>query len=83
MVFAGVPATITMYVVENTTPDDYGPSYSAATLAFGVTQMLAPQIGGLVADLSGSFALVFLLSAGFALTGTVAALQLSRRDGHQ
>lgn len=79
LLFGGIPGMITLYVVENTTVDDYGPSYAAATLAFGVAQMLSPQIGGLIADLTGSFALVFLLSSGFALTGTVSALRLPQR----
>ncbi|MEM7272153.1 MAG: MFS transporter [Actinomycetota bacterium] len=79
LLFAGLPTTITLYFVENTSVDDYGPSFAAGTLAFGVAQMLSPQVGGLVADLTGSFTPVFLLSAGFALTGTAAALRLPRR----
>ena len=74
--FAGIPGLITVYVVENTTIETYGPSYSAATLAFGVAQMLSPQVGGLIADLTGSFTPIFLLSAAFALTGTLAAHRL-------
>jgi MFS family permease len=76
LLFAGIPTLITLYIVENTSTADYGPSFSAATLAFGVAQMLAPQVGGLVADIAGSFTLVFILSSGFAVTGLVAALQL-------
>lgn len=75
-VFAGIPALITLYVVSNTSTEDFGPSFAAATLAFGVAQMLSPQVGGLLADLTGSFTLVFVLSAIFALTGTAAALRL-------
>lgn len=78
LLFAGIPGNITFYFVENTTVEDYGPSFAAGTLAFGVAQMLAPQVGGLIADLSGSFTPVFLLSAAFALTGTVASLRLPR-----
>jgi len=80
LIFAGIPTTITLYVVENTTVDDYGPSFAAATLAFGVAQMIAPQIGGLLADLQGSFTIVFVLSAALAATGLVAALRL---PGHE
>ena len=76
MLFAGIPGMITLYVVENTTIDNYGPSFAAATLAFGVAQMLSPQVGGLLADLTGSFTAVFLLSAGVALTGAAASLAL-------
>ena len=77
--FAGIPGIITLYVVENTSVDDFGPSFAAATLAFGIAQMLSPQVGGLLADLTGSFTVVFLLSSTFALLGTFASLRLPRR----
>ncbi|MFT5531418.1 MAG: putative MFS family arabinose efflux permease [Candidatus Poriferisodalaceae bacterium] len=79
MLFSGIPSTITLYVVNNTTSDDYGPSFAAATLAFGVAQTVSPQFGGFIADLSGSFTLVFMLSSVFAATGLVAALRLPRQ----
>jgi predicted MFS family arabinose efflux permease len=79
LLFAGIPGLITLYVVENTTVDDFGPSFAAATLSFGVAQMMSPQIGGRIADITGSFTLVFVLSSGFALIGTAAALRLPRR----
>ena len=79
LLFAGVPSMITLYVVENTTVEDYGPSFAAATLAFGVAQMISPQIGGVLADLTGSFTTVFLLSAALAATGLVAALRLPKQ----
>ncbi len=78
--FAAVPAIITLFVVEHTSVDDYGPSFAAATLAFGVAQMLAPQVGGALADATGSFTPVFILSAAFALCGATAALRLPRRE---
>lgn len=83
LLFAGIPTTITLYVVENTTVDDYGPAFAAATLAFGIAQMLGPQIGGVIADASGSFTPVFVVSAALALTGAVASWRLpgERRPG--
>ena len=81
LLFAGIPTTITLYVVENTTVDDYGPAFAAATLAFGIAQMLGPQIGGLIADAAGSFTPVFVLSAGLAVTGAVASWRLPTRAG--
>lgn len=80
LLFAGIPAMITLYVVENTTVEDYGPSFAAATLAFGVAQMISPQAGGVIADATGSFTIVFLLSAGLAATGVAASLRLPARE---
>jgi predicted MFS family arabinose efflux permease len=76
LLFAGIPSTITLYVVEHTSVDAYGPSFAAATLAFGVAQMVAPQLGGLIADVSGSFTLVFVLSATLAVVGLLASSRL-------
>ena len=67
--FSGLPTVIAAYVVDTTDAATYGPAYSAATLAFGVAQMAAPQVGGALADWRGSFTIVFLLSALVALFG--------------
>ena len=80
LLFSGLPSMITLYVVENTTTEDYGASFAAATLAFGIAQMLSPQVGGLVADVTGSFGVVFALSAFFGLTGAAAAIGLPRSE---
>ncbi len=78
MMFAGLAAVIASYVVKHTTPERFGPSYAAATFAFGVSQMLAPQVGGALADATGNFTAVFALSAVFALGGAVASNKLPR-----
>ena len=76
LLFSAFPMLITLYVVENTTAEDYGPSFSAATLAFGITQIISPPFGGLLADFSGSFTIVFLVAALMGLLGLMASLRL-------
>ena len=76
LLFAGIPTLITLYVVSNTSDEDYGPTFAAATFAFGVAQMISPQLGGSIADLAGSFTAVFLLSIGLAAIGLGASLRL-------
>jgi MFS family permease len=71
--FSGLPSVIAAYVVDTTDASTYGPVYSAATLAFGVAQVAAPQVGGVLADWRGSFTIVFLLSAAMAVVGAVAS----------
>ncbi len=80
LLFSGLPTLMTIYVVENTTAEDYGPSFAAATLAFGIAQTISPPIGGFIADLSGSFTLVFLLSGAMGIVGLMASLQLPRHN---
>lgn len=74
--FSGAPAVIAAYVVDATDGSTYGPVYSAATLAFGVAQMAAPQVGGVLADWRGSFTSVFLLSAAVAVAGAALSSRL-------
>ncbi|MEY2959862.1 MAG: hypothetical protein RLZZ01_2430 [Actinomycetota bacterium] len=76
LVFSGAPALIIGHVVDHTDSSTYGPAFSATTLAFGIAQMVSPQIGGAIADVSGSFTWVFVLSAAVSAVGAVAASRL-------
>jgi predicted MFS family arabinose efflux permease len=80
LMFSGMPALIIAHIVDHTTVETYGPAFSAATLAFGVTQMISPQIGGAIADRLGSFTAVFVLSAVVAFIGAAFASRLPDRD---
>ena len=76
MMFGGLPSVIATYIVQASDHVTYGPRYAVATLAFGIAQVTSPQVGGLLADLTGSFTIVFLLSGGVALLGAVASSML-------
>ena len=78
LLFSGIPSLMTLYVVENTAANDYAPSFAAATLAFGLAQTISPPIGGLIADLSGSFTWVFLLSCVMGVIGLIVALRMPK-----
>lgn len=83
MMFAGLPSMLIAHVVDETTVDTYGPAFSAATLAFGVAQMISPQIGGVIADATGSFTAVFILSMAVCLIGAAASTRLPGRAAPQ
>ena len=76
--FGGIPSVIAAYLVDRTDAATYGPSYAAATFAFGVAQVSSPQIGGLIADWRGSFTLVFVVSATAMTSGALFAWALPR-----
>lgn len=78
MVFSGIPSVIAAYIVQHSTPETYGPRYAVATLAFGVAQVSSPQVGGLIADATGSFTVVFLLAATIAALGAFACYRLPK-----
>lgn len=77
LMFSGMPALIIAHIVDHTDTDTYGPAFSAATLAFGIMQMISPQIGGAIADAAGSFTPVFVLSAVVSLVGAAAGSRLT------
>lgn len=76
--FGGIPSVIAAYLVDRTDGTTYGPSYAAATFAFGMAQVSSPQLGGLIADWRGSFTLVFVTSAVVMAAGGVVAAALPR-----
>lgn len=78
LLFGGLPSVIAAYLIDRTDASTYGPSYAAATFAFGIAQVSSPQVGGLIADWRGSFTLVFLVSAAAMTTGTVFAFALPK-----
>jgi len=81
LLFSALPTLITLYVVTHTSTANYGPSFAAATLIFGLAQTLSPATGGLIADLTGSFFVVFLLAGILGLVGFLAALRLPQDTG--
>lgn len=80
ILFSGLPSLMAIYVVENTTVEDYGPSFAAATLAFGLAQTVSPPVGGFVADITGSFTPVFLMASTLGVLGLLISLQLPKKQ---
>ena len=76
LLFAALPTLVTLFVVQNTSAEDYGPSFAVATLSFGIAQTISPPIGGFIADQTGTFSYVFLLSGLVSLVGMAASLRL-------
>jgi len=54
ILFGGLPSVIAAYMIDRTDTTTYGPTYAAATFAFGLAQVISPQVGGLIADWQGS-----------------------------
>ncbi len=78
ILFGGLPTVIAAYIIDRTDETSYGPTYAAATFAFGLAQVASPQAGGAIADWRGSFTMVFLLSAAVMASGSLFALALPR-----
>lgn len=78
ILFGGLPSVIAAYMIDRTDTTTYGPTYAAATFAFGLAQVISPQVGGLLADWQGSFLWVFILSAAVMASGSLFAFALPK-----
>ncbi len=78
LVLGAVPVLLTLYILTHTSSADYAPTFVAATSSFVVAQIVGALVGGAVITGSGSIAPAFLLSAGLATVGLVAALQIPK-----
>lgn len=76
LAFAGVPATTATYLRDHLTAREFGSGFGVITLAFGLGQLLAPQIGGWLGDALSSFTLVFIVAAGVAATASLGSGRL-------
>lgn len=79
LAFAGVPATTATYLRDHLSALEFGSGFGVITLAFGVGQLLAPQIGGWLGDALESFTLVFVLAAAVATLAALGSARLSDR----
>jgi MFS family permease len=79
LAMSGAPAVLAAHLADSLDPHRFAAAFGAVTLVFGLAQLLGPQLGGWIADRTGSFSTAFLLAAGAALGAAVAAATLPRR----
>ena len=75
MAFTGVPTTVAARISDIVSAERFGAAFGAATLAFGAGLLIGPQLGGFLADRSGSFKPAFLVVIGCALLGALIGLR--------
>ncbi|MDQ1673053.1 MAG: hypothetical protein QOC98_1615 [Frankiaceae bacterium] len=76
---AGQPAVLAAHLGDHLRPRAFASAFGALTLFFGLAQLGAPQLGGVLREAAGNFTLVFSLAAVLALLGVVAAASMPRR----
>lgn len=81
LAFAGVPANTATYLRDHLSAREFGSGFGVVTLAFGVGQLLAPQIGGWLGDTLSSFTIVFVLAAIVAAVSAVGSGRLYTTAG--
>jgi MFS family permease len=78
IVMSGLGSVVAAYVRDHTTEDSFAPAFGAITVFFGVAQLLGPELGGFLAEHTGSFRSAFLVSACGGLAGAAASAALPR-----
>ena len=78
--FSGVPSVISAHISDHLDARSFAAAFGVVTLSFGIAQIFGPQIGGIIGDETGSFTLVFLLSAAMSAVGLAAAGRIPRAE---
>lgn len=74
LLMTAVGTVLVAYLSDVLDPRWMGTAFGSATVSLGLAQLLAPPVGGWLADVTGSFAVVFHLACGAGvLAGLVAA----------
>ena len=80
LALSGAPAVLAAHLADFLDPRRFAAAFGAVTLVFGLAQLVGPQLGGWIADRTGSFSTAFLVAAGAALGAALDAATLPRRD---
>lgn len=79
LAMSGAPAVLAAHLADFLDPRRFAAAFGAVTLVFGLAQLVGPQLGGWIAERTGSFTTVFLVAAGAALGAAIASATLPRR----
>lgn len=79
LAMSGAPAVLAAHLADTLDPRRFAAAFGAVTLVFGLAQLVGPQLGGWIADRTGSFTAAFLVAAGAALGAAIASATLPRR----
>ncbi|WP_448628602.1 YbfB/YjiJ family MFS transporter [Geodermatophilus sp. URMC 64] len=79
LAMSGAPAVLAAHLADFLDPRRFAAAFGAVTLVFGLAQLVGPQLGGWIAERTGSFTTAFLVAAGAALVAAAASATLPRR----
>jgi MFS family permease len=79
LAMSGAPAVLAAHLADWLDARRFAAAFGAVTLVFGLAQLVGPQLGGWIADRTGSFSPAFLLAAAAAFGAACAAATLPRR----
>lgn len=78
LMMSGLPAVISAHLADSLTPREFAGAFGRCTLAFGVAQLCGPQLGGWLAETTGTFTPAFVLAAAVSLAGAALSLAVVR-----
>ena len=79
LAMSGAPAVLAAHLADFLDPRRFAAAFGAVTLVFGLAQLVGPQLGGWIADRTGSFSTAFVVAAAAAMGAAVASATLPRR----
>jgi predicted MFS family arabinose efflux permease len=79
VMMSGLGSVVAAYVRDHTSEGAFAPAFGAITLFFGTAQLVGPELGGFLAEQSGTFTVAFVVSAVAGLGGAAASASLPVR----
>jgi MFS family permease len=79
LAMSGAPAVLAAHLADWLDPRRFAAAFGAVTLVFGLAQLVGPQLGGWIAERTGSFTTAFLVAAAASFGAAVASATLPRR----
>ncbi len=79
LAMSGAPAVLAAHLADWLDARRFAAAFGAVTLVFGLAQLVGPQLGGWIAESTGSFSTAFLLAAAAAFGAACASATLPRR----
>jgi MFS family permease len=76
LAMSGAPAVLAAHLADTLDARRFAAAFGAVTLVFGLAQLVGPQLGGWIADRTGSFTLAFLVAGGAAVGAAIASATL-------
>ncbi|WP_405151091.1 MFS transporter [Sphaerisporangium sp. NBC_01403] len=84
MLMTAIGTVLVAYLSDVLGPSEIGAAFGSATISLGSAQLIAPPIGGWLADATGSFDLTFYVACGTGvLAGIVAGFLPNTRKGRR
>ncbi|MEA2626889.1 MAG: hypothetical protein QOD06_2934 [Candidatus Binatota bacterium] len=78
LMLSGLGSVVAAHLADHLPPRAFAAAFGTVTLFFGIAQVIGPQLGGWIAETTGSFSIAFGISSAAWLVGAASAATMPR-----